>query len=117
MKHYPLRAITLLFLIGFLFLSMQSADQDYEDQVKQEKLDAFKMMLTSGDCEWNGIKLYGKVEFVEHFPDIKIEYVDITAEQFKDKMQDYTENLERLFSESRELESEIKKQLVGLDYE
>jgi hypothetical protein len=26
-------------------------------------------------CEINGIKLYGKVQFVDSFPDIKIEYV------------------------------------------
>lgn len=49
--------------------------------------------------------------------EVKIEYVDITAEQFKEKMQGYTDNLERLFSESRKLEGEIKKQLAGLDYE
>lgn len=49
--------------------------------------------------------------------EVKIEYVDITANQFKDKMQGYTDNLDQLFSESRKLEGEIKKQLVGLDYE
>lgn len=49
--------------------------------------------------------------------EVKIEYVDITAKQFKDKMQGYTNNLDQLFSESRKLEGEIKKQLVGLDYE
>ena len=49
--------------------------------------------------------------------EVKIEYVDITAEQFKEKMQSYTDNLDRLFSESHELEGEIKKQLAGLDYE
>lgn len=49
--------------------------------------------------------------------EVKIEYVDITAEQFKDKMQSFTDNLERLFSESNELENEIKKQLAGLGYE
>ena len=27
------------------------------------------------DCSWNGIKLYGKVQFVSSFPDIKIQYV------------------------------------------
>lgn len=48
--------------------------------------------------------------------EVKIEYVDITAEQFKEKMQSYTDNLDRLFSESHELETEIKKQLAGLEY-
>jgi len=49
--------------------------------------------------------------------DVKIEYVDITAKQFKENMQGYTDNLDQLFSESRKLEDEIKKQLAGLNYE
>lgn len=49
--------------------------------------------------------------------DVKIEYVDITPEQFAEKMQSFTSNLDSLFSQSRELEAEIKKQLAGLKYE
>ena len=49
--------------------------------------------------------------------DVKIEYVDITPEQFVEKMQGFTSNLDSLFSKSRELETEIKKQLSGLKYE
>ncbi|MCT8126084.1 SAM-dependent DNA methyltransferase [Alishewanella sp. BS5-314] len=49
--------------------------------------------------------------------DVKIEYVDITADQFAEKMQGFTNNLDSLFSQSRELETEIKKQLAGLKYE
>ena len=49
--------------------------------------------------------------------DVKIDYVDITPEQFAEKMQAFNDNLESLFSQSRELETEIKKQLAGLKYE
>ena len=49
--------------------------------------------------------------------DVKIEYVDITPEEFTAKMQGYTQNLEELFKESHSLEEEIQKQLVGLKYE
>ena len=49
--------------------------------------------------------------------DVKIEYVDITQEEFKAKMQGFTNNLDSLFSQSRELEAEIKEQLAGLKYE
>ena len=49
--------------------------------------------------------------------DVKIEYVDITPEEFAAKMQGYTQNLEELFNESHTLEEEIKKQLAGLKYE
>lgn len=48
--------------------------------------------------------------------DVKIEYVDITPEQFAEKMQAFTENLDSLFGQSRELEGEIKKQLAGVRY-
>ena len=48
--------------------------------------------------------------------DVKIEYVDITPEEFAAKMQSYTQNLEKLFKESHTLEEEIKKQLAGLKY-
>ncbi|MEZ9440895.1 HsdM family class I SAM-dependent methyltransferase [Vibrio atlanticus] len=49
--------------------------------------------------------------------EVKIEYVDITAEQFAEKMQGFSSNLDSLFKQSRELEVEIKKQLTGLKYE
>jgi len=49
--------------------------------------------------------------------DVKIEYVDITKEEFDSKMNSYKENLDKFFAESRELEKEIKKQLAGLKYE
>lgn len=48
--------------------------------------------------------------------DVKIEYTDMTPEQFAAKMKGFTENLESLFSQSRELEEEIKKQMAGLNY-
>ena len=49
--------------------------------------------------------------------EVKIEYVDISAEQFVEKIQGFTSNLESLFNQSRELETEINKQLAGLKYE
>lgn len=49
--------------------------------------------------------------------DVKIEYTDMTPEQFAAKMKGFTENLESLFSQSCELEAEIKKQMAVLKYE
>jgi type I restriction enzyme M protein len=46
--------------------------------------------------------------------DIKIEYVDITAEEFEAKMKGYKDNLQSLFAESSEMEKEIMKQLNNL---
>lgn len=49
--------------------------------------------------------------------DVKIEYVDITPEQFAEKMKGFTDNLDSLFSQSRELEVRIKNQLDKLKHE
>ncbi len=49
--------------------------------------------------------------------EVKIEYTDITPEQFSQKMSDYKKNLNTLFAESKDLESEIQKQLNGLKYD
>jgi type I restriction enzyme M protein len=49
--------------------------------------------------------------------EVKIEYTDITPEEFKVKMDGFRKNLDELFAESRTLEEEIKKQLGGLRYE
>lgn len=48
--------------------------------------------------------------------EVKIEYVDITTEQFAEKMQCFSDNLDNLFKQSHKLEDEIKKQLAGLEY-
>jgi type I restriction enzyme M protein len=49
--------------------------------------------------------------------EVKIEYVDITAEEFTAKMDAFKSNLNSLFAESRELEKEIQKKLGGLKYD
>ena len=49
--------------------------------------------------------------------EVKIDYVDITATEFNQKMQGFTSNLNDMFKQSRELETEINKQLAGLDFE
>jgi type I restriction enzyme M protein len=49
--------------------------------------------------------------------DVKIEYIDISPEQFKEKLQGFNNRLENLFNESKELEQDIKKNLAGLRYE
>ncbi|HMT75756.1 MAG TPA: class I SAM-dependent DNA methyltransferase [Chitinophagaceae bacterium] len=49
--------------------------------------------------------------------DVRIEYTDITAEKFADKMNYYQQNLEQYFKESAVLEKEILKQLKSLKYE
>ena len=49
--------------------------------------------------------------------DVKIEYVDISQDEFEDKLRTFSSNLDRFFAESRALEIEIKRQLTGLKHE
>jgi type I restriction enzyme M protein len=49
--------------------------------------------------------------------DVKIEYVDISQDEFEEKLRSFSSNLDRFFAESRDLEIEIKSQLAGLKYE
>ncbi|PCI50291.1 MAG: SAM-dependent methyltransferase [Oceanospirillales bacterium] len=78
----------------------------------KEAVDDFSVAVSYSDIEAKNYSLSAGQYF-----DVKIEYVDITPEQFAQKMQGFTSNLDNLFSQSRELEAEIKKQLAGLKYE
>ena len=49
--------------------------------------------------------------------EVKIEYVDITAEEFEAKMKSYEENLSKMFAEGKELEKEIMENLKNLRYD
>jgi type I restriction enzyme M protein len=49
--------------------------------------------------------------------EVKIEYTDITPEEFEAKMNSFKSNLDTLFEESKTLEKRIQKQLEGLKYE
>lgn len=49
--------------------------------------------------------------------EVKIEYTDITPQEFATKMQTFESNLEKLFAESKTLEMEIQTNLKRLKYE
>jgi type I restriction enzyme M protein len=49
--------------------------------------------------------------------EVKIDYVDITAEEFQMKMQGFEDRLNGLFADGNRLDSQIKKQFKGLKYE
>lgn len=49
--------------------------------------------------------------------EVKIEYVEITPEEFAEKMNGFENRLANLFAEGNRLDTEIQKQLKGLRYE
>lgn len=48
--------------------------------------------------------------------DVKIDYVDISAEEFQQKMADFEKNLDELFEQSAGLEKAVKAGLAGLTF-
>lgn len=49
--------------------------------------------------------------------EVKIEHIDITEEEFNQKIKEYTETLDSLFAEGKDLENSIKASLGSLHYE
>ena len=76
----------------------KKAMEDFSVAVSYDEIEAKNYSLSAG----------------QYF-DLKIEYVDITPEQFADKLQRFTTNLDCLFNQSRDLEVEIKNQLGGVE--
>ena len=65
---------------------------------------------------YDEIKAKGYVLSAGQYFDIKIEYVDITEEEFNVQMKADTEELAKMFAESRNLEDEIQKQIKQLRF-
>ena len=77
------------------------------DTFREKKAeDGFSVAVTYDEIKEKGYSLSAGQYF-----DIKIEYVDITAEEFEQRMNGYRSKLTELFNESHRLESEILKQL------
>ena len=70
----------------------------------------------SGAVTYDQIKEKGYVLSAGQYFDIKIEYVDISEEEFNAQMKADTDELNAMFDESHKLEKEIKKQLASLSF-
>lgn len=78
---------------------------------RQKEVDDFSKVVTFDDIKQKKYSLSAGQYF-----DIKIEYVDITAEEFNSRMAEHKKKLSEMFSESHELEKEIMKQLERLKF-
>tara|TARA_R110001599_G_scaffold345720_1_gene570387 strand:+ start:23256 stop:24884 length:1629 start_codon:yes stop_codon:yes gene_type:complete len=88
-----------------------------EDQIidtfnNKEVVEDFSVVVSYDDIAAKNYSLSAGQYF-----EVKIEYVDITEEEFKGKLGSIESSLSSLFSESHELETSIVKQLAGLNYE
>ena len=75
----------------------------------KESVDDFSVAVTYDEIKEKGYSLSAGQYF-----DIKIDYVDITEEEFNQRMTGYRQTLTQQFEESHRLEAEIMKQLDSL---
>lgn len=78
----------------------------------KEVVDDFSVVVSYDEIKQKNYSLSAGQYF-----EVKIEYVDITPEEFQAKMKSYEDSLEKMFEDSRKLETEIMKNLKGLLYE
>ena len=77
----------------------------------KEAVENFSVAVTYDEIKEKGYSLSAGQYF-----DIKIDYVDITEEEFNSRMADYKQILFEQFAESHRLEEEIMKQLDALQF-
>jgi type I restriction enzyme M protein len=78
----------------------------------KQALDDFSVIVSYEEIQEKNYSLSAGQYF-----EIKIDYIDLTPEQFTFKLQSSLDSLDILFKKSSELEFEIKKQLAGLKYD
>lgn len=76
-----------------------------------EAVDDFSVAVTYDEIKEKGYSLSAGQYF-----DIKIEYVDITEEEFNQRMNNFKNTLKAQFAESHRLEEEILKQLESISF-
>ncbi|MFT7004212.1 MAG: type I restriction enzyme M protein [Sulfurimonas sp.] len=78
----------------------------------KKAVDDFSVVVNYDDIKAKNYSLSAGQYF-----EVKIEYVDITQEEFSNKLKIFDENLKVLFGSSKVFESEILRNLNGLNYE
>lgn len=77
----------------------------------KEAVDGFSVAVSYDEIKEKGYSLSAGQYF-----DIKIDYVDITEEEFNKRMANYKSKLTEMFAESHRLENEIMSQLDNLQF-
>lgn len=69
--------ILTLILFSFAFNAKNILPKNAQNQnVNATISESNTISEETENCEFDGIKLYGKVQFVDNFPDLKIQYVE-----------------------------------------
>jgi type I restriction enzyme M protein len=93
-------------------LSHAEEDKIIDTFNSKEALDDFSVVVSYDDIAAKNYSLSAGQYF-----DVKIEYIDISKEVFKAKLNDFELSLQSLFNESNELEAKIQSGFKALKYE
>lgn len=93
-------------------LSPEEEQKIVETFIQKEAVEDFSVTVSYKDIKEKNYSFSAGQYF-----DIKIDYVDITAEEFEAKMTAFQSKLSDLFQQSHTLEQEIEEQMKGLKYE
>ncbi len=93
-------------------LSKEEQTQIIEVFNKKEQVDELSVVLSKQQIQDKNYSFSAGQYF-----EVKIEYIDITADEFASKMSKHRANLDEMFSMSEKQSLEIKQQLAGLKYD
>ena len=87
-------------------------DKIVDTFLKKEAVEDFSVMVTYDEIKAKKYSLAAGQYF-----DVKIEYVELSQEEFENRMTTYTTKLQSYFEESEKLQIEIMEQLKKVKYE
>ena len=87
-------------------------DKIVDTFLEKEAVDDFSVAVTYDEIKAKKYSLAAGQYF-----DVKIEYVELTQDEFNAKMAEYTKNLQEYFAEGNALQQEILEQLKKVKYE
>jgi len=93
-------------------LSTEEEDKIIDTFNKKAAIEDFSVVVSYDDIKAKNYSLSAGQYF-----EVKIDYVDITHDEFTAKLKGFEDNLKGLFEESKVLEKEIENNLKGLRYE
>ena len=93
-------------------LSKEEVNVIIETFISHENVEDFSVVVTNEAVEEKNYSFSAGQYF-----EIKIDYIDITPEEFENKINDYTNQLKELFTEGDKLKTSIIEQLSKVKYE
>lgn len=93
-------------------LSAEEVERIINTFINREGVDDFSILVTPDAMQEKGYSFSAGQYF-----DIKIEYIDITAEEFQKKMEGYKADLREHFAKGHELEKVIQSQMEEFKYD